>query len=194
MRLFIILVILLLFGCTSVEVPSNVTNQNITNQTQNITNQSWERHSTEQFSFEYPKNMIIQETTDTFTGEHEINNELGELLIVQYLNTSKEYGVNQNNLFKGIPSQAAIDLLLEDIEDDPLYVLDNAEVGNITSFSIARDTHVAQVPFRMHPHTGYALSLYVPERSLHIKVRVLALNPRLTEDINDHFLLTFRLE
>jgi len=90
---------------------------------------------------------------------------------------------------------------LEDQEDDPAQLLSDAyEIGNLSTFAIVRDAYVAEVPFKIRfsdtgpTYTGYALDLYAPERSLHVKFRVIALNPQIAEDLRDRFLLSFRLE
>ena len=196
---------ILLFGCTEVEDRSNETNvSNITNIT-NVSNQSaapsqWARYNASGFSFEHPINMDVQESTGIFTGDHQVNGQTGELLIVVYYNTVKAYGENKDKIFRADPSLAATELLEDDMESDPAQILDDADsYGDVSTFSISRDAYLSQVPVTTTfsgssgKFTGYALSLYVPERSLHAKVRVLARDPEKADDIRDRFLSSFRI-
>jgi hypothetical protein len=209
-----IMVLLLFFGCigggeevndTVDSNGANVTvpvNDSVTaNQTANAIPSGWQTHTTDQFRFQYPSNMDVQEGQGLFTGDHAFDGTTGTVLVVMYYDASKVHGVNQDKEFQERPSQAATSLLKDDIDEDPIHMLDEAEeTGNITEFSIGRDTFVSQVPFKIkfqgfiNTYDGYALSMYVPERSHHIKVRIIALDPQKAEDILDNFLLTYSLE
>jgi len=185
--------------------PANLTN--LTNQT--VLPPSWPRHNGSLsadailLSFEYPPNMAFESGRGIFTGKHDLADKTGEALIVIYTNASQEYGQNKDELFKTNPTKAASDLLLQDRQDDPAGLLDSAQssssASNLTTFSLARDAYVAELPFTIRfsgfetAYTGYALSMYVPERSLHVRVRILAVDPTVAKDIRDHFLISFRL-
>ncbi len=196
---------ILLFGCTEVEDRSNETNvSNVTNIT-NVSNQTaapsqWVRYNASGFSFEYPKNMDVQESTGIFSGENQINGQTGELLIVVYYNTVKTYGENKDKIFQANPSLAASELLEDDMESDPAQILDNAKsYGNISTFSLSRDAYVSEIPISTTfsgttgKFSGYALSMYAPERSLHVKVRILARDSSKADGIRDNFISSFRI-
>ncbi len=196
---------ILLFGCTEVTDRSNETNtSNITNIT-NVSNQTvapakWVRYNASGFSFEYPTNMDVQNSTGIFTGDHQINGQTGEMLIVVYYNTVKAYGENRDKTFQENPSVTASELLEEDMEDDPAQILDDAKsTGEISTFSLSRDAYASEVPISTtfsgstSKFKGYAISIYVPERSLHMKVRVLARDSSKANDIRDRFISSFRI-
>lgn len=211
MRITVVFVLsLLVLGCVGLDERENVTNvtdnvslDNITNITQeNVSEpEQWNRYSRQSFSFEYPVNMAVQESSGIFTGTHDLDGQTSEILVVVYLNTSAVYGVNKDSIFKDNPTKAASDFLLEDKEGDPAQLLSDAyEVGEISTYSISRDAYVAEVPFEIRfsdtgpSYTGHALNLYVPERSLHVRFRVVGLNSEVAEEIKERFLLSFRLE
>ncbi len=197
---------LLLFGCISLEDRTDATEENLTN----VTNETkapkeWERYNvTNQsgvvFTFLYPANMEIEASPGLlFIGTHGIDGQTGETMLVRYLNTIHGYGENKDKEFKQNPSEAASDLLFDDIKADPVGVLHLAEdVGNMTTYSIARDAYAAEVPFTiLHEgikKTGYAIDLYIPERSLHVKFRAYAIDPANAKRIKEQFLLSFRIE
>jgi hypothetical protein len=167
----------------------------------NATPSVWESHSNGQFRFQYPKNMETDAGAGLFTGTHALDGTTGEILVVMHYDASKVHGTNQAQEFRERPSQAATTLLMEDMDEDPIHMLDSAqEVGDISEFSVGRDTYVSQVPFKVkfdnfiNTYEGYALSMYSPERSLHIKVRIIALDPGKADDILDQFLLSYSLE
>jgi len=227
---FIMLMVALCFGCLGGEGDVNGTiagsEQNVTapgggtpavndtqadnqsvadadNQTSqaNATPSAWATHTNSQFRFQYPKNMETDVGQGLFTGTHALNGTTSQVLVVMHYDASKVHGINRDKEFKERPSDAATTLLEEDMDEDPIHMLDSAkEVGDITEFSIGRDTYVSQVQFKvqfdnfLNTYEGYALSLYVPERSLHIKVRIIALDQNKAEDILDQFLLTYSLE
>lgn len=227
MRLFwIVAASLLLFGClmggTEENTTENVTVANDTqdnimvlinasdvNDTINVTNMTnvtepepkWERYDAGDFSFEYPINMETQEANGLFTGEHVISTGTGEILVVMFYNTSKVYGENQDKEFRERPSETATDLLMDDMEEDPIQMLDDAyDIGEISEFSIARDAHVSHTTFKIKfgdsdkTYYGHAISIYVPAYSLHIKYRGIALNSQLSDNMKNQFLLSFRLQ
>jgi hypothetical protein len=222
MRLWIVsIVFILLLGCIITGEEGNVTQnvtQNVTPDGDNVTipvndtngtnvtvvappPKAWETYTTEQFSFEYPVNMSTQESDGVFAAENVIGGQTFEVLIVMHYNTSKVHGFNQDKEFREAPSQATTTFLMEDMDEDPIHMLDSAEeIGETSEFSIGRDVFVSEVPFKIRfggsekKYTGYGLSMYVPERSLHVKMRVIALNSQLAEDMKDQFLLSFRLE
>lgn len=207
-------------GPGNVTPPANLTDitqnatQNATNVTQNGTNQTilepppklYERYDAKGFNFEYPINMAIQESKSgyggIFTGTHEIGGKTGEILIVSYINTTQVYGANKEAILRAEPTRAASDFLVQDERADPAGgLLQQAYlVGNLSTYGLARDAHVAEVPFKLRfsnsnvSYSGYALSIYIPERSVHAKVRIVALDPNLADGIRDNFLLSFRIQ
>ncbi len=203
MRILAIFVLsLLVLGCLSPEERANVTDvtDNVTQANQTMPAQ-WKRYNTTYLSFEHPANMEVQEASGIFTGTHDLDGQTAEILVVVYLDTYAAYGANKDRIFRQNPTKAASDFLIEDQEEDPAQLLSEAyERGNISTFAISRGAFVAEVPFRIRfsstgpRYTGHALSLYVPERSLHVKFRVIALDPEIAEDIRDRFLLSFMLE
>ncbi|MBU0527292.1 MAG: hypothetical protein ABH983_02570 [Candidatus Micrarchaeota archaeon] len=218
--IYLLLVGLLLFGCaapvdrgnvsqnttSSLQPEDNISeNQTIENETvQNQTEQvqrPYIRYNASQFSFEYPDNMEVDESTGIFSGIHNINGQTGELMVVVYYNTKTAFGENQDKIFQENPSAAVSTLLDEDMEDDQAQILHLAQdVGEVSTYSIGRDAEIAEVPIKLKfpdskvTYQGYAFDLYSPERSLHAKVRILAIDKDLAEDIRDNFLLSFRME
>jgi hypothetical protein len=72
-------------------------------------------------------------------------------------------------------------------------------MGDISTFALSRDAYVAEMPFRVRMnsgsvYTGYALGLYLPERSVMVDVRILALDQGIADSMEQQFLLGFRLE
>jgi hypothetical protein len=203
---YLLMAAIMLFGCTEMPERSNETNvtENITTPA-NATNQSaspaeWARYNASGFSFEHPLNMDVQESAGIFTGDHQVNGQTGELLIVVYYNTLKTYGENRDKVFKENPSVAATELLEDDREDDPAQILDDVDsYGEFSTFSLSRDVYVTEVPITTTfsgasgKFSGYAISMYAPERSLHVKVRVLAKDPAKADDIRDRFISSFRI-
>jgi len=211
MRITMIFILsLLALGCISLDDRGNVTNvtenvtfDNVSDEVdQNLSEPPrWVRYYAPSFSFEHPVKMETQQAAGIFSGTQELNGQTAEILVVVYLDTAAIYGENQDDIFKANPTKAASDFLLEDQEDDPAQILDDAEeIGDMSTFTIVRDAYVAEVPFKIRfsetgpRYTGHAMDLYLPERSLHVKFRVLALEPEVAKQIRDQFLLTFRLE
>jgi len=206
-KLVFLALVLLLSGCIIGGEPENATenqtetNESAVNETEVQMPLKWERYYAEGFSFEYPSDMDTQDAAGLFSGERVIEGQTMELMILMYFNASDVYGFNQDKIFQETPSEAATDLLLEDMEDDLLYILDDAEeIGNITEFSIGRDAFVSYVQYETQffekgkTYYGHAVSIYIPERSQHIKVRIIARNPDIADQIKATFLTSFRLE
>jgi hypothetical protein len=135
-----------------------------------------------------------------FTGRHQLAERTGEVMAVVYLNVSDTYGVNAENEFRALPEIAASGFLERDKANDSAGFLTHAaEVGETYNFAVGRDIFIAEAPFTMRftsgtAYAGRALSIYVPERSLQVKVRILALDPAVAKQIRDEFLLSFRVE
>jgi hypothetical protein len=199
----------------SINATQNQTQNISLNATQNLTNQTlppppppklYERYMAKGFNFEYPINMAIQESRSgyggIFTGTHEIGGKTGEILIVSFINTTQVYGANKEALLQDNPTKSASDFLVQDKRSDPAGGLlqEAYQVGNISTYGLARDAYVAEAPFKIRfsgsnvSYSGYALSIYIPERSIHAKVRIVALDPDLASGIRDNLLLSFRIE
>jgi hypothetical protein len=208
----IILAALLLLGCTGERGnPANSTANATLNGSGNLTpgnitaaNASgYATFTARSFSFDYPSDMAAKSSTGmhagTFTGRHGLDGRTGELLAVVYANTSETYGVNADSEFKADPGLAANGFLEADKLNDSAGYLQNAvDVGPTSMFARGRDVFIAEAPFTTkmsnNTYAGYALSLYVPARSLQVQVRILALNPIIANEIMEEFLLSFRIE
>ena len=216
--------IMLAFGCISLgdrtEIPAendseipleeNITEENITeNETESPLPPppTAERYFAPGFSFEYPIGMSVEDSKGSTNGIFSASKELsagqtGEIIVVTYMDTLATYGQNQDDIFKNDPTIAATDFLEGDMEEDPAgALLHNAYLtGNISTFAIARDGVAAEIPFKIRfgdsnkSYSGYAADLYISERSLHIKFRVIALDPEKAESIYEDFVFSFRLE
>lgn len=200
---------LLFAGCASNQVASNETSnitQNITQNQSDIYNRSkdWSRFVSKGFSFEYPADMnlstIGNDLSGTITGQHLLDDRSSEMLTIRYLNTSWFYGRNKDGEFKSNPTKTAADFLTEDKKNDPTgFFMKASYMGNISTFSIGRDAYIAEMPFTLGMnsganYTGYAMDIYIPERSLRIDVRITALDPAAAKNIRDNLLLGFRVE
>ncbi|MEW6748227.1 MAG: hypothetical protein AB1295_00780 [Candidatus Micrarchaeota archaeon] len=159
------------------------------------------------FSFVHPDEMETEDSrgpgSGIFSGTNMISSgQTGELLVVTYLNVSAVYGSNQDKIYKDDPTTAASGFLVADMEQDPVAgLLSSAyDVGEVSTYAIARDGVVADVPFKVRfgdsnkSYSGYAMDMYIPERSLQAKVRIIALDSEQAESIRAGFLLSFRLE
>ena len=124
-RIVLIFAAVLLLGCISFDRGQNITNNtsaqppppNITNAT-NATNQTppppppkvYERFNASGFSFDYPINMAIQNTSGAhggiFSGNHDENNQTFEIMVVTYVDTVYAYGKNKDDLYKLDPAPA----------------------------------------------------------------------------------------
>ena len=166
----------------------------------------WKRYSAMGFSFEHPDKMEVDRSTGNyggiFSGTYAPEGQTLEMLIVSYIDTKAAYGENVDEIYQGNPTKAASDFLEQDMRDDTAGgILSSAyEAGDISTFTVARDGAAAESSFKLKflgsdkSYTGYAIDIYVPERSLHIKSRILALDPDRATDLKDSFLLSFRLE
>ena len=204
MRLVPLFLAFLLFGCISGEqrAEENITgNETVANQTQEFQPPSiqWARYNSSYFSFEYPAYMEARGGAVDFIATKEVDGRETETIIVAYLNTTAVYGKNRDKILKENPSQAASELLYDDMEDDFAVILSDAdEIGNATTYAIARDGYVAEVPFTYTQdssvYTGYALNVFIPERSVDAKIRIYTLDPDKARAMRDQFLLSFRIE
>ncbi len=211
----------LLLGCISFDrgQGQNITNNttatppsNLTNVT-NATNQTapppppkvYERYNASGFSFDYPLNMAIQESAGAhggiFSGTHEENNQTFEIMAVTYVDTIYTYGKNKDDQYKLDPSKAASDFIQQDRNQDSAGVLDRANsTGDITTYSISRDGGAAEVPLKIYfgdsseAFSGYAIDIYMPERSMLIRTRIIALDPDKADAMKQQFLLSFRAD
>lgn len=211
---------LLLLGCISFDRGQNITNNtsvqppppNITNAT-NTTNQTppppppkvYERFNASGFTFDYPINMAIQNTSGAhggiFSGTHEEGNQTFEIMVVTYVDTVYAYGKNKDDLYKLDPPRAASDFIQQDRNQDGASILDHANwTGPITTYSIARDGGAAEVPLKIYfadqsqAYSGYAIDIYMPERSTLIRTRIVALDPGKADAMKQQFLLSFRAD
>lgn len=159
------------------------------------------RHYFKDFSFEYPSSLNISNSTSVFAGQHDLEGSTGEVMVVSVIDARKVYGDPADKDFKGDPSKAVADFLIQDKKDDPSNLLDQAyEYGDVSTFSIGRDAYVAELPFSIHfsgfqsRYAGYAISMYIPERSLQVRARIIALDPLVAKTMRDTFIGTFRME
>ncbi len=194
-------------NATNVTNATNATNvanaTNVTNAT-DAANASYATFTTPLFSFRYPPALEVEKTSygygGVFTGRHQLPQRTGEVLAVAYMNTSYTFGANADEEYRVEPTLAASGFLQKDLRNDSMGFLNRgAETGNTSTFSIGRDVFIAEAPFTLRfspatPYTGYAMALYVPERSLLVKVRILALDPEIAKEMRDQFLLSFRVE
>jgi len=222
MRFLALLVPLMLLGCitlgermtneTNQTYPANESNPAVngtTNETINQTNQTapppaHSRFSASGFGFDYPINMDVDSEEASaggvFTGVHSIDGRTAETLAVVYVNVTKAYGMNREAILLSDPTKAASDFLIQDRESDSMgFFMKASYLGNITTFGIRRDVYAAQMPFTLMLNSGtvfsgYAMSLYIPERSTLLNVRIIALDPAKAKQIRDDLLLSLRLE
>lgn len=212
---------LLISGCSGPESSQNVSGnasglngtENVSvnatgNQTSNSTASapsalpSWPMYNSSKFSFAYPPDMNMSETRSgengIITGEHMISTGTGELLAVMYVDVNYTYGENRDAELRANPTSAASDFLAAAQANDSMGFLDKADyIGNITTFSLGRDSYVAYAPFTITTdlgtkYTGRALSAYIPERSLLVDVRILALDPDKADLMKEEFVYTLR--
>lgn len=198
-----LLLLLLFCGCTENRGQdmnaSNETSINSTNQT--LPPQEWVRYAAPAFSFEYPSNMKTRTQPGLFTAIHALQSgQTGEVMIVTYFNTSAVYGPNRDKEFRDQPSRATSDFLVADQANDSAGVLSNAlSVGEMRTFAVMENAFAAEVPFKTGFNTnktyeGYAIDLYIPERSTHAKVRIFALDKARADAMERQFLLSLRPE
>ncbi len=180
-------------------------NQTANGSAANQTPPEFIRYNATGFSFAFPSVMTYQGTMNgydgTFTAIHGAGNQTFEIMIVSYVDTINTYGQNRDAEFKLDASKAASDFLEQDRTDDSAGVLDKADyAGNATVYSISRDAGAAEAPIRTHfgslgsLFTGYAIDVYIPERSVLIRARILALDQSKADSMKQEFLLTLRPE
>ncbi len=207
----LILAALLLLGCINLQRAENNTTQqnqsglNLTNASANQTAPAYLRYNASGFSFDFPSDMTYQGSGDQssgrFTAIHGLGSQTFEIMIVSYVDTISAYGKNKDEQYKLDASQAASDFLEQDRTDDSAGVLDKADsVGNASIYSIARDAGAAEVPIKTHfgslegLYTGYAMDIYIPERSVLLRVRILSLDQSKADQIRQEFILSLRPE
>jgi predicted small secreted protein len=188
---------------TSDALQGNATS-NATFPTNNASASGYANFTASSFKFRYPANMEVEKSVigynGIFLGKHQLAERTGEVLAVSYVNVSDAYGPNRDGIYQANPDIAAGGLLEMDLLNDSMGFLDNAaEVGQASNFAQGRDAFISEAPFSMKlssgtTYHGYAMSIYVPARSLHVNVRMLALNPDVAKQIRDEFLLSFRVE
>jgi hypothetical protein len=206
--------IILLYGCTERLSDANQTNatwgaagndSNAANGTNapppNVT--AWPRYSAPGFSFYYLPALSMGEVKNgpngLISGKHELTERTGEIMAVRYIDAVATYGKNRDTELKANPSKAASDFLLAEKAGDSMDFLSQASsVGNISSFAISREAYGAEAPFRISlssgtTYTGYAITLYIPERSLFVDVRIVALDSDVAKEMEQQFLLGFSL-
>lgn len=205
--LALIILALCLSGCTE----NRGQDANASNNATNLTNitvappppPEWLRFNATAFSFEYPANMNAEAQPGVFTGIHELRGQpgqTGEVMVVLYFNTSAVYGPNRDNEFRAEPSRATSDFLIMDRINDSAGILSSAYyVGELRTFAILENAFAAEVPFKTKfnankTYEGYAIDLYIPERSIHAKVRILALDQARADAMKRQFLLSLRPE
>ncbi|MFH0737644.1 MAG: hypothetical protein V1827_03755 [Candidatus Micrarchaeota archaeon] len=195
-------------GDANQTAPPPLTDTNLSNQTAPPPPppSEWKRYTAMGFSFEHPEKMEVDRSTGNyggiFSGTYAADGQTLEMLIVSYIDTKSAYGVNTDDIYKVNPTKAATDFLEQDMRDDPAGgILSSAyDVGDISTFTVARDGMAAESEFKLRflgsdkTFYGYAIDIYVPERSLHIKTRVLALDYDRATALKDNFLLSLRLE
>ncbi|MDD5340754.1 MAG: hypothetical protein PHV13_05960 [Candidatus ainarchaeum sp.] len=203
-----ILLALLMLGCTGERIngPENATGNatNVTNASVTNATSSYARFTAPSFHFDYPANMEAETAANgyngVFTGRHQLAERTGEVLAVVYVNTSATYGPNADAQFQIEPTLAANGFLEKDKANDSVGFLSNAaEIGETATFAVGNDVFIAEAPFKMQfssgtAYSGYAISIYVPERSLQVKVRILALDASVAKQIRDEFLSSFRVQ
>jgi len=121
-------------------------------------------------------------------------------MVVLYFNTSAVYGPNRDKEFRAEPSRATSDFLVMDRINDSAGILSSAYyVGEMRTFAILENAFAAEVPFKTKfnankTYQGYAIDLYIPERSIHAKVRIFALDQVRVDAMKQQFLLSLRPE
>lgn len=200
MRWLILLLPLLLLGCTEEQVllPLEPAPAPLLNQPQ-----VWAHYSNDVFSFDHPGDLVTTSEPGNFSAIHYLpypySYQLAESINLVYVNTEEEYGYNQNEIFKLNPTKFATDSLLDDIELDSMKTLLRAEnIKQPTQFTVAQKYYVAESSFELSDfnttYTGYALSVYIPERSVHLNFRIVALDQQVSFNIKEGILRSLRLE
>jgi hypothetical protein len=182
-------------GNVSINVTSNLTiNTTDANVTQNIS-PPWPRYSTSAFSFQYPPEMNMSEAKNGSNGliTGYFSQPLSELAI-RYVDTLATYGAAKDFDFKTNPTKAASDFLIQGKEQDAMgfFMTANA-TADISTFTIGTDAFCAELPFTSGTGYGYALTMYIPSRSMFVDVRILAADPSSAKSTLDSFVYGFRL-
>jgi hypothetical protein len=164
---------------------------------------SWPRYNTSTFSFAYPPNISLSEqksgTGGLITGSHELPERIEESMAIKYIDTEAAYGQAKDFAYKANPTKAASDFLLQDKNQDTMGFFMKADrIGDISTFTLGTDVFCAEMPFslRMNTgtrYTGYALTLFIPSRSMLVDVRIVADDQSLAKTIRDGFIYGFRL-
>ncbi|MFH1785232.1 MAG: hypothetical protein ABH842_02285 [Candidatus Micrarchaeota archaeon] len=200
MKWLIILLPLLLCGCTEeiVFTPLDPAPAPLLNQPS-----VWSHYSNEIFSFDHPGNIVTTSQPGTLSGVHYLPSpysyQPAESINLVYINTTEEYGENQDEIFKDNPTKFATDFLLDDIELDSMNTLLRADrIDSPTQFTVAQKYYVAESYFELTDfnttYAGYAMSIYIPEKSIHVNIRVLALDSQIAFNIKEAILRSLRLE
>lgn len=195
-------------GNATANASTNITSVqgNLSNGTTSKTGQEgWPTYSTGQFSFEYLPTLNLSEAKNgdngIISGSYQLPERTGELMAVRYIDTLETFGKNKDDSFKADPTEAASGFLSADRSNDSMGFInqDGSRVtGNMSTYTLGTEAYVAELPFElvMDPgtvYTGYALSVYDPQRSLWIDVRVLALDSDIAAQMKQNFLLSFRM-
>ncbi|VVC04082.1 Uncharacterised protein [Candidatus Bilamarchaeum dharawalense] len=199
MRWILLFLPLLFFGCTS-----NTTGEQLPSAPAPIIQAPpvWIKYSNDIFSFDYPADMVAKSETGLFSGVRYLPSPYGyqpaETLTIVYTNTSEKYGPNQNSIYLDNPTKTTTDFLLDDRKNDSMTILLRGyELGNVTEFTIAERFYVAQLSFKLSDfntvYHGYALSIFIPENSMHLNVRLVALDPNIAYNMKEAILRSLRL-
>jgi hypothetical protein len=221
---FLSIALLLAFGCVDTSArgaPANDTPVALENQTNpsnstagpdsmNETNltiempPAWPRYNTSAFSFPYPPNMTMSETRNgrngIISGQIELPERTDNTLAVKYINTEDTYGKNREGAFQANPTKAASDFLSQDKNSDTMGFFMKADyVGDITTFTLGQEAYCAQLPFHLKQnsgteYSGYAITIYIPSRSVLVDARILALNESSAREMREQFLYGFKAE
>jgi uncharacterized membrane protein YciS (DUF1049 family) len=72
------------------------------------------------------------------------------------------------------------------------------DLGTVRQFTVAKKYYVAELQFKLSDfnttYDGYAMSIYIPESSMHLNVRVSALDSKLAYNMKEAILRSLRLE
>jgi hypothetical protein len=216
LSLFILLAfsILLLPGCADRGATTNISNGTMNtsaNATDNGTTvppanltPAWPRYNASGFSFPYLPSLVMSEEragpNGLISGQHSLPERTAEIMAVRFIDVNATFGKNRDSEMRPNPTKAASDVLVDDrINDTMGFFMKASYVGNITTYAISREAFVAEMPFKVMlnsgtTYSGYALSVYVPERSLLLDIRLLALDSEIAKNMKEQFLLGFRLE
>lgn len=203
MKWFFVLMPLILLGCTG--TINQAINPELPPAPAPIIQEPkvWESYSNNIFSFDYPGNMAIENQPSFIRGIHYLpdpnGNRQAEALLVAYVNASEKYGPNQDVIFKFNPTKTATDFLLDDKENDSMGMLLHAhDIGTMRQFTVAKKYYVAEMQFKLFDlnttYDGYAMSIYIPESSTHLNVRIVALDSKLSYNMKEAILRSLRLE